>query len=364
MNLLIYLAIILVCAVVWYLSRIFELASELRGEKQYEVRPRDNRLNGRLMILFMVTFFAFCIWQFFKYKDKLLPVAASQEGAEIDWLLHFNFIIIIFVFFVTNFMLFYFAFKYAGSPERKATYYPENHRLELIWTVVPGCVLAVIIFLGLRTWNKITREPAEDEKFMLVELYAQQFQWTARYSGDNNTLGDANYKLIGGSNALGVDSMSEAGWDDFLVSDTLHLMVNKRVKFVFRSQDVIHSAYFPHFRQQMNCVPGMRTQLHFVPTITTDSMRRITHNPDFNYILLCNKICGASHYNMQRPIIVDDSVSFMKWYNEKKKSVIFASKAPKVSDAPKNDTPAPMTMTKDSTNKNEGEKKDSSKVTK
>jgi cytochrome c oxidase subunit 2 len=330
MNLLVYLAIILACAAVWYITRIFELASEMRGDKQYEIKHRDNRLNGRLMLTFMIAFFAFCIWQYIKYEDKLLPVAASIEGKELDWLLNFNFLFVIIpVFFITNFLLFYFAWKYSGSPERKATYYPENHRLELIWTVVPGLVLSVIIFLGLKTWNSITREPAEGENYMLIELYAQQFQWTARYSGDDNMLGDANYKLIGGSNSLGVDSMDEHSWNDFLVSDTLHLMVNKRVKFVMRSQDVIHSAYFPHFRQQMNCVPGMRTQLHFVPSITTDSMRLITHNPDFNYILLCNKICGASHYNMQRPIIVEDSISFMKWYNAKKKSVIFASKAPK-----------------------------------
>ncbi|HEY6162158.1 MAG TPA: cytochrome c oxidase subunit II [Bacteroidia bacterium] len=326
MNLLIYLAIILVCTAVWYITRIFELSSEMRGDKQYEVKPKDNKMNGLLMLLFMFSFFAFCIWQFMKYKDKLLPVAASKEGAELDWLLNFNFIIIITVFFITNAVLFYFAFKYAGSPERKATYYPENHRLELAWTVIPGCVLAVIIFLGLKTWNKITREPAEGEKFMVVELYAQQFQWTARYSGDDNMLGESNYKLLGGTNALGIDSLDKNSWDDFIVSDTIHIPVGQRVKFVFRSQDVIHSAYFPHFRQQMNCVPGMHTMLHFVPTITTDSMRMITHNPDFNYILLCNKICGASHYNMQKPIVVESEADFKKWYEKKKTAVIFPSK--------------------------------------
>src|SRR6266516_2336687 len=122
MELLIYLAIILVCAAVWYLTRIFELSHELRGVKQYEVQHKDNKLNGRLMLTFLIAFFAFCIWQYFKYQDKLLPVSASEEGVELDWLLNFNFVIIIFVFFVTNFVLFYFAYKYSHSPDRKATF--------------------------------------------------------------------------------------------------------------------------------------------------------------------------------------------------------------------------------------------------
>jgi cytochrome c oxidase subunit 2 len=71
-----------------------------------------------------------------------------------------------------------------------------------------------------------------------------------------------------------------------------------------RSQDVLHSAYFPHFRAQMNCVPGMETWFHFKPTITTAEMRKITNNPKFDYMLICNKICGASHYNMGMKIVV------------------------------------------------------------
>lgn len=329
MNLLVYFAIILVCAAVWYITRIFELAAEMRGVKQYEVNDKDNKLNGRLMLWFMIAFFAFCFWQYFKYKDKFLPVAASEEGVELDWLLDFNFIIVIVVFLITNFVLFYFAYKYAGKKGNVATYYPENHRLELAWTVIPGCVLAVIIFLGLKSWTKITREPDASEKYSLIELYGQQFNWTARYSGDDNTLGETNYKLVGGSNALGVDSLSKDAWDDFIVADTIHIQVGLRVKFVLRSQDVIHSAFFPHFRQQMNCVPGMKTMLHFVPTITTDSMRLITHNPDFNYILLCNKICGASHYNMQKVIIVDNAAHYKAWYEKKKLAVIFSGKSVK-----------------------------------
>jgi cytochrome c oxidase subunit 2 len=98
----------------------------------------------------------------------------------------------------------------------------------------------------------------------------------------------------------------------------IHLIVNKDYELTFRSQDVIHSAYMPHFRLQMNTVPGMTTRFKFKPTITTDSMRTVVGNDKFDYILLCNKICGSAHYNMQMVVKVDTEEGYKKWYAEQK----------------------------------------------
>jgi len=116
----------------------------------------------------------------------------------------------------------------------------------------------------------------------------------------------------------------------------LHLPVGKPVLFQFRSQDVIHSAYFPHFRAQMNCVPGAITNFQFTPSITTAEIRqnkKVKNHVeevnairtakgedvwDFNYVLLCNKICGAAHYNMQMDIIVETQDEFDAWLKEQK----------------------------------------------
>jgi cytochrome c oxidase subunit 2 len=103
-----------------------------------------------------------------------------------------------------------------------------------------------------------------------------------------------------------------------LVKGEFHLPVGVPVQFVFRSLDVIHSAYFPHFRSQMNCVPGIVTQFNFIPTKTTEQMREITGNEKFNYILLCNKICGAAHYNMQMDIVVESQEDYNNWLAEQK----------------------------------------------
>ena len=110
----------------------------------------------------------------------------------------------------------------------------------------------------------------------------------------------------------------EAGKDD-IIADTMHLPVGREVEFVFRSRDVIHSAYMPHFRAQMNTVPGVPTRFKMTPTITTAEMRENLGpgNEDFNYVLLCNKVRGAAHYNMQMVIVVETEEEYNAWLDSK-----------------------------------------------
>ena len=147
-------------------------------------------------------------------------------------------------------------------------------------------------------------------------------------------------RLIEGANQLGVDTSDPNAQDDIVVND-LHLPLGRKILFKMRSQDVLHSAYMPHFRAQMNCVPGMITQFAFTPSITTEQMRldeevmgkvsRINSirrknsieliakgeealEPyEFDYLLLCNKICGTNHYNMQMKIIVETQEQYDAW---------------------------------------------------
>jgi cytochrome c oxidase subunit 2 len=216
--------------------------------------------------------------------------------------------------------------------------------LEFIWSSIPAIVLAVLIFYGLYAWTDIMFVNEEEEKPIVIELYAQQFKWAARYSGEDDVLGKANVRYIEGINSLGVD-LSDPNAQDDKVTDELHIPKGRKVLFKMRSQDVLHSAYMPHFRAQMNCVPGMVTQFAFIPSMTTEEMRETpemvekvfninkirnkksaenalegkpTLDPyTFDFLLLCNKICGASHYNMQMKIIVDTPEDYKIWLKEK-----------------------------------------------
>jgi len=381
MKLLILLVIVLGIIAVAQLTKVYELTRGLRKTREEEISPADNKLNAVLMLVWMAVFFICTIWLYVRYGDYL-PESASEHGVQVDNLMSINIWIITIVFFVVNFLLFYFPYKFYYRKERKARFFAHDNRLEMIWTLVPGVTMAFIIVYGLITWNNITSPASEDA--LRVEVYSKQFDWTIRYPGENKVFGAADFNLISTSNALGLvtregiasklqeidsqienkkeglaqnarlplwpasyvetvkdqvyrlerhkqrimdlsefrspDGISEweAGADDKIVKGELHLPVGKEIEFVFRSQDVIHSAYMPHFRAQMNTVPGVPTRFKMVPTITTREMRQKLGKENFDYILLCNKICGTAHFNMQIKVIIEEEGEYNAWLAQQK----------------------------------------------
>jgi cytochrome c oxidase subunit 2 len=406
-KLIILIVIVLGAIAVAQLVRIYELSSKLRKRGEHEISTRDNNLNGKMMYAFMVLLYAFFIWLMVEYGWTGRGDAASTIGKETDWLLNLNFVIIIAVFFLTNTLLFYFSYKYVRKEGVKAFYFPHNNKLEMIWTVVPACVLAVIIILGLKKWNDATGASGEDA--IRIELFSKQFDWTARYAGDNNLLGRFDYKLTTDLNELalltsetidsaivnmqtgptGIDALVKKlndrtimlipedrekmeedlsrktrlirllhqmkkhhtkkydayAWDDIIQKDTLYLCLNKEYEFNFRAKDVIHSAHFPHFRAQMNTVPGMTTRLKFTPDITTKEMRKRKNDEKFNYVLLCNKICGGAHYKMKMMVVVLEESEYKSWMKSKEKSTFRDTYFAAAAAAPADTTAAPVDTT-------------------
>ena len=324
---LIYILIaVLIASTFWQLTNVFNLKKNIATEE-------DNDQQGKLMFAFMIFFYGLMIFSFWKYWSVLLPESASLEGEQIDNLYNISMLLILFVQAIMQYLLFYFAYKYRGIKGRKALFYADSHKLETIWTVTPAAVLAVLIIYGLSVWIDIT-DTSDLEDPLVIELYAKQFNWEARYAGKDNPLGKANVRFIKGINTIGVDMTDLNSVDDIPVRNELHLPKGRPVIFKFRSQDVLHSAYMPHFRAQMNCVPGMVTQFAFTPSMTTEEMRRNEKIVakveninriraekgedayEFDYLLLCNKICGASHYNMQMKIVVHEEADFNNWLSE------------------------------------------------
>lgn len=381
-KLIVLLVIVLGIIAIAQLVRVNELTAKHTGRKEEEISHRDNKFNANMMLLFMILFYASFIWLMLKYGYTGLGPAASAHGVETDWLLNLNFVIIIAVFFLTNTLLFVFAWKYVKKPGAKAFFFPHNNKLEMVWTVIPAAVLAVIIILGLKTWNEITTEAAPEAEN--VEIFSYQFGWTARYAGNDNVLGAFDYKLttpenqygimtrknieaaidkmrVGGPGEEGIeliesklndetivmpvserkklkndlarkqrmirlldqmeqtyaDSLDAFAENDVIVGDSLILLKGQEYNFSFRSKDVIHSALFPHFRAQMNTVPGMTTYFKLQPIYTTDEMRDKMNNEDFEYILMCNKICGGSHYKMKMAVKVLSPEDYLNWQKTK-----------------------------------------------
>ncbi len=339
---LVILVLLLFGIAVWQMNRIFQLAQTRPIGHADIASDKDNNTQGYLMIAFLIFIYALTIICFWLWSGTLLPEAGSEHGAKIDNLMLITMILIFVVGIITQGLLHYFAFIYRGNKTKRATFYADNDKLEFIWTIIPVVTLAGLIIYGLFTWTDIMNVHKDDDP-LIVELYAHQFAWKARYGGNDNTLGEANVRLIEGVNELGVDPSDPNGQDDKIVQE-LHLPVGRKVLFKIRSQDVLHSAYMPHFRMQMNCVPGMITQFAFTPTITTAEMRETDHiikkvknineirekesktlvaqgdeplEPyEFDYLLLCNKICGVSHYNMQMKVVVESEEEYNSWLAE------------------------------------------------
>jgi len=337
MTLLLILTILILTGIaLWQITKIFELSQIGRKKDNSQIATeKDNDLNGKLMFAFLVFIYVVTIYSFWSYSKVLLPESASAHGPAYDTLLWISFAIILFAQTITQAVLHIFAYKYRGINDRKAYFYTHNNKLEFIWTIIPAVIFFILIIYGMVTWGNIMNID-EDEDALVIELYAQQWNWKARYAGQDNVLGDANVRFLNdfdGKNSVGIDSSDPNAMDDIVVTQEFHLPVNRKVIFKFRSQDVLHSAYMPHFRAQMNCVPGMITEFAFTPTITTADMRMNADVVDkvnrinkiryenskeliangeealepyqFDYLLLCAKICGASHYNMQMKIVVE-----------------------------------------------------------
>jgi cytochrome c oxidase subunit 2 len=336
--------VLFIAVAIWQMVKIFDL-SQTSTSTAGVATDNDNKINGYIMLAFLAFIYGITIVCFVKWGDlPLMSNAASEHGVKIDNLMIVSMVLIFIVQTVTQFLLYYFAYKYRGEKGKKALFYADNDKLEFIWTIIPVITLAGLIIYGLFTWTDIMNVEQDDDT-MVVELYAQQFNWKARYAGADNVLGEANVRLINLDNAniLGLDESDPNAQDDIITTE-LHLPVGKKVLFKMRSQDVLHSAYMPHFRAQMNCVPGMITQFGFTPEVTTAEMRqrpdiidkvahinklRASHVKDieergqdvryeFDYLLLCNKVCGKSHYNMQMKIIVETEEEFNAWLKTQK----------------------------------------------
>ncbi|MEM6378015.1 MAG: cytochrome c oxidase subunit II [Bacteroidota bacterium] len=331
LNLIIVVAVVLVFAVIFTAYRVTTLVDVVKKDKKKSYVPAGNNLQGVLMIVFLVSgIAAFFYFSMREYDTYNLPIA-SEHAVVTENLFWITMAVTVFVFIVTQIFLFGFGFKYRYKESNKAHYYPHNNKLEMIWTIVPAIVLAWLIISGLKQWNVITGPAPENSE--IIEVMGYQYAWAFRYPGKDGQLGDYDFRKIDAINSLGIDLEDQNGHDDFIPTQ-LVLPKGKPVHLQIRGRDVIHSVYNPHFRIQMNAVPGMPTRFWFTPTVSTAEMREQTGNPDFNYELVCNKICGKSHYGMKGIITVLEQDEYDAWYKENQENTFLKQNPSYLSEVP------------------------------
>lgn len=312
---LLFLIVCIGVAIIGKIFKVYDLTLQMQGKKGVNW----NNVMAVGFIVFLVAGIIGVYYSFTVHGSMIIGDAVSEHGKTLDTMFWTTFGITFVVFLLTQVLLFTFLFKYKGSDKRKAYYYPHNNTIEKIWTVAPAIVLTVLVVFGFLTWRKITNTvDAKGEPASLdIDVTGHQFAWELRYPGKDGKLGKKNYKLVNGTNKLGVSYDDKNSFDD-LQADTLVIPVNKSVRLNIIAQDVIHSVYMPNFRVQINAVPGLPTYFKFTPTATTAEMRNKLDQPDFNYHLYCNKICGGSHYNMQKVVLVVTQAEYQNWLAQQK----------------------------------------------
>lgn len=311
---LIVVGIVLLVSVIWMVYRIQTLVSVVKGSDK-KIATGSNKINAALFVVWLVVIGGLMFWYSIKEWGNYEPPVASEHGVVTDSLFWITMAVTGIVFIITHVLLFIFPYKYQYRETRKAAFFPDNNRLEVIWTIVPGVVLAGLVISGWMAWSDITAPAPENAH--VVEIMGYQFAWDVRYPGKDKVLGDYDFRLTTASNSHGIDFTDKNSVDDF-PSPKIVIPKGEPVLFKIRARDVLHSVFAPHMRLKMDAVPGMPTRFWFVPTKTTEEMRTELNDPEFEYEIACTEVCGRGHFSMRKVIEVVEPAAYQKWLTEQK----------------------------------------------
>jgi cytochrome c oxidase subunit 2 len=244
-------AVLLLFVIIFQIAKASEYVEILKGEERS--RKNNNKINGFLMIVFLILGLIGVYYCHEILKDRMLGESASVEGDKVDSMMNLTIAVTGIVFLITQILLFWFSYKYQEKENRKAYFFPHNNRLEVIWTVIPAIVLTVLVVIGLRNWFIFTGEPPRNA--LQVEITGRQFGWIYRYAGRDNVFGKKYFRNIDpGNNTLGLiwadnpgmnQKADPATYDDIVIEQTMYVVKDRPVKLIIHSRDVIHDVGLP-----------------------------------------------------------------------------------------------------------------------
>ncbi|MDP2714726.1 cytochrome c oxidase subunit II [Rheinheimera sp.] len=243
-----------------------------------------------LLVLGSVAFHFISPWWF-------TPIASNWQS--IDTTINITFWVTGFVFVAVNLFLAYAVFRYRFNKDRSAAYQPENKKLEAWLTLFTTVGIVAMLAPGLYVWGQFVEVPDDATE---VEAVGQQWHWSFRLPGEDGKLGEVDPRLVSEANPFGINPADPAGQDDILVqSNELVLPLDKPVKVLLRSKDVLHNFAVPQFRVKMDLVPGMVTYLWFTPT------------REGRFDIMCEELCGVAHFAMRGKVRVTAEAEYQQW---------------------------------------------------
>jgi cytochrome c oxidase subunit II len=226
----------------------------------------------------------------------------TSNWSQIDDTMDLTFVVCGIVFVLVNLFMAYCVIKYRAKEGSRATYDPENKKLETILTIVTTIGVAAMLTPGLFVWSEFVNVPDDAHE---IEAIGQQWHWTYRLPGEDGQFGNVDPRHITHENPFGMDPSDPLGSDDVLVyNPEVHLPINVPVKVNLRSKDVLHDFAVAQFRVKMDLVPGMVAYLWFEPTVVG------------SYEVLCEELCGIAHHTMRGSVVVEEQADFDAWLAE------------------------------------------------
>jgi len=249
-----------------------------------------------------------------------MPLQASAHAAEIDdmtvlvhWLM-----LVLFVGWGAYFLYVLMRFRSGANP--RANYAGAKGKVSKGLEVAVAIIEAVLlVFFAIPAWAKrVAAFPSENEA-VVVRVVGEQFAWNVHYPGADGRFGRTDPKLVSADNPLGLDKSDPAAKDDVTALNQLTIPVNRPILVHLSSKDVIHSFGLYEMRVKQDAVPGLDIPVWFVPTVTTEEMRRKLGKPDFDYEIACSQLCGLGHYRMRGFVTVKTDAEFRDWLAQEAK---------------------------------------------
>lgn len=212
--------------------------------------------------------------------DWSLPQNLSTQGGPIDQLFWIIAGLTALAFVLVEGGIVWFMWKYRAREGRVAYYTHGSNRLEILWTVVPAVVFAVLGIYSGALWSDIKGASNLPEDALEFQVAAKQFEWNVTYPGADRSLGTD---------------------DDFTVRNQFHFPHGEPVVVHLVSEDVIHSFFIPELRVKQDAVPGMTIPVWFEATGPGE------------FQIACAELCGLGHYRMAADVTIHDAADFEAW---------------------------------------------------
>ena len=159
--------------------------------------------------------------------------------------------------------------RYRERPDREPSQTRGNTTIEIVWTVIPAIIVAVLFTLTLQTTGKLVAAP-DPVQFTVI---AHQWWWQVRYTGA-----------------------------DFETANEIHLPADRTVTADLLSADVIHGFWVPQLAGKVQLIPSHVNHITILPVVPG------------TYLGVCANFCGKQHAHMHFKVIVESSAQFAAWF--------------------------------------------------